>query len=227
MSEREPLPSCVDYWPAWVDDHQSLLDRLRDEISWEQHAITLFGRTVPMPRLTAWMGDSAYRYSGVVNEPAPWSDALAALRDRLSQALGVSFNSCLANLYRDGSDSMGFHSDDEPELGPEPTIASISLGCRRRFVLRHRVTGQRWSWDLGAGDLLVMRDESQRDYAHAVPKTSREIGPRMNLTFRPWKSPAIRPIEVISACVWSNRRLFPGSFGAPLTSAAISGPSRV
>ena len=96
----------------------------------------------------------------------------------------MDFNSCLANLYRDGSDSMGFHSDDEPELGPEPTIASVSLGARRRFVLRHRVTRERWTWDLGEGDLLVMRDESQRDYAHAVPKTTRPVGPRMNLTFR-------------------------------------------
>ena len=185
---RREGPGCVDYWPGWVDDHQSLLEQLRDEISWEQHGITVFGRTVPTPRLTAWMGDSAYSYSGVVNEPAPWPAALARLRDRLSEELGVGFNSCLANLYRDGSDSMGFHSDDEPELGPEPTIASISLGARRRFVLRHRVSRKRWSWDLGAGDLLVMRDESQRDYAHAVPKTTRPIGPRMNLTFREFLS---------------------------------------
>ena len=96
----------------------------------------------------------------------------------------MAFNSCLANLYRDGSDSMGYHSDNEPELGPEPTIASISLGARRRFVLRHRMTREQWAWELGEGDLLVMRDESQRDYAHAVPKTSRLVGPRMNLTFR-------------------------------------------
>jgi alkylated DNA repair dioxygenase AlkB len=180
-------PSCVDYWPGWVEDHESLLDRLQEEISWEQHEITLFGRTVPTPRLTAWMGDAAYRYSGIVNEPTPWPSALTAIRERLERELGVGFNSCLANLYRYGSDSMGFHSDDEPELGPEPTIASISLGARRRFVLRHRVSGERWIWDLGEGDLLVMRDESQRDYAHAVPKAARVIGPRMNLTFREFR----------------------------------------
>jgi alkylated DNA repair dioxygenase AlkB len=79
---------------------------------------------------------------------------------------------------------MGYHSDNEPELGPQPTIASISLGDRRRFVLRDRVSGERWSWDLGHGDLLVMRGESQSAFAHAVPKTSRPVGPRMNLTFR-------------------------------------------
>ncbi len=177
-------PDCVDHRPGWVPDHSTLLDRLSAEIAWEQHEITLFGRTVPTPRLTAWMGDAAYAYSGVVNSPMPWPPELAALRERLQTELGVDFNSCLANLYRDGSDSMGFHSDDEPELGPEPTIASVSLGARRRFVLRHRVTRERWVWDLGAGDLLVMRNESQRDYAHAVPRTTRPVGVRMNLTFR-------------------------------------------
>ena len=177
-------PRCVDHLPGWVDEPAGLFARLRAEIAWEQHEITLFGRTVPTPRLTCWMGDAAYAYSGVVNRPAPWPAALTALRERLNEELGVDLNSCLANLYRDGSDSMGFHSDDEPELGPEPTIASVSLGARRRFVLRHRVTRERWTWDLGEGDLLVMRDESQRDYAHAVPKTTRPIGPRLNLTFR-------------------------------------------
>jgi alkylated DNA repair dioxygenase AlkB len=181
---EQSAPACVDYRPGWVDDHQSLFDRLREEINWEQHEITVFGRTMPIPRLTAWVGDAAYRYSGIVNQPIPWTATLTGLRERLEQQVGAGFNSCLANLYRDGSDSMGFHSDDEPELGPEPTIASISLGARRRFVLRHRVSGERWSWDLGAGDLLVMRNESQQNYAHAVPKTAREVGPRMNLTFR-------------------------------------------
>ncbi len=184
MRLRWISPGCVDYRPGWVDDADRLFDRLRDEISWEQHEITLFGRTVPTPRLTAWMGDAAYRYSGIVNQPKPWPVALAAMRDRLRRELGVEFNSCLANLYRDGTDSMGYHSDDEPELGPQPTIASVSLGARRRFVLRHRGTREKWSWELGGGDLLVMRAESQRDYAHAVPKSARPIGPRMNLTFR-------------------------------------------
>ena len=177
-------PKCVDYYPGWVNDADQLFGVLRGDIAWEQHTITLYGRSVPTPRLTAWMADTAYRYSGIVNEPAPWPEPLAELRERLRNELGVSFNSCLANLYRDGADSMGYHSDDEPELGPRPTIASISLGDRRRFVLRHRMTRERWSWDLGHGDLLVMRDESQRDFAHAVPKTSRPVGPRMNLTFR-------------------------------------------
>jgi alkylated DNA repair dioxygenase AlkB len=131
-------PKCVDYYAGWVDNADQLFDVLRDHIAWEQHTITLYGRSAPTPRLTAWMADSTYRYSGIANEPAPWSEALAELREQLRNELGVDFNSCLANLYRDGSDSVGYHSDDEPELGPRPTIASISLGDRRRFVLRHR-----------------------------------------------------------------------------------------
>jgi alkylated DNA repair dioxygenase AlkB len=181
---RQDAPGCVDYFPGWVEDADRLFGVLQEQIAWEQHQLTLYGRSMPTPRLTAWIGDNAYRYSGIVNEPAPWPEALASLQERLRQELGVDFNSCLANLYRDGTDSMGYHSDNEPELGQRPTIASISLGNRRRFVLRHRTTGERWSWDLGQGDLLVMRDESQSDYAHAVPKTSRPVGPRMNLTYR-------------------------------------------
>ena len=184
MIDHEEQPPCIDYYSGWVADADQLFAMLRDEIAWEQHAVTLYGRTVRTPRLTAWMGDGAYRYSGIVNEPGPWPRALVEMRERLLRELGVDVNSCLANLYRDGTDSMGYHSDDEPELGPRPTIASVSLGDRRRFVLRHRTTGDRWSWDLGYGDLLVMRDESQSDYAHAVPKTSRPVRPRINLTFR-------------------------------------------
>ena len=177
-------PTCVDYRPGWVPHPDRVFAELQEAIGWEQHPIRVHGRTVLTPRLTAWMGDEAYTYSGLTNDPQPWPDALAALRERLSDELDNTFNSCLANLYRDGRDSMGYHSDDEPELGPRPVIASISLGARRRFALRHRESRQRWTWDLGEGDLLVMRDESQREYAHAVPKTARAVGPRMNLTFR-------------------------------------------
>lgn len=174
----------MEYLPGWVAQPDQVFAELRDTIGWEQHPIRVHGRTLLTPRLTAWMGDAAYSYSGLTNEPQPWPPALTDLRDLLGAELGLDFNSCLANLYRDGRDSMGYHADDEPELGPEPTIASVSLGDRRRFALRHRQSKQRWTWELGAGDLLVMRAESQRDYLHAVPKTTRVVGPRMNLTFR-------------------------------------------
>jgi len=184
LAEPVEGPGCVTYQPGWVAEPELVFDRLTNELTWEQLPITLFGRTVPTPRLTAWVGGAAYAYSGVINHPQPWPPTLRALRDRLIAELGAPFNSCLANLYRDGSDSMGYHSDDEPELGPRPVIASVSLGARRSFTLRHRISRQRWTWALGAGDLLVMRDEAQSDYAHAVPKTARPVGARMNLTFR-------------------------------------------
>jgi alkylated DNA repair dioxygenase AlkB len=178
------MPDCVRYVRGWLPAADTYFETLRREIAWEEHEITIFGRTMATPRLTAWIGEAVYSYSGIVNEPQAWPPAVLEIRDRLVSATGALFNSCLANLYRDGSDSMGYHSDDEPELGDRPWIASVSLGDRRTFVLRHRVSRQKWTWELGEGDLLVMKDESQADYAHAVPKTSKPIGERMNLTFR-------------------------------------------
>jgi alkylated DNA repair dioxygenase AlkB len=178
------LPGCVRYLPCWLSDPDADFDEFSHTISWEHNDITLFGRTTKLPRLTCWMGEAEYSYSGVRNAPHPMPQRLAAIRDDLARETGAPFNSCLANLYRDGSDSIGYHSDDEPELGPQPVIASVNLGAARRFVLRSLATGQRWSVDLGGGDLLIMSGESQSDYRHAVPKTKRAVGPRINLTFR-------------------------------------------
>lgn len=178
------LPRCVRYLPGWLPEPDADFAELSSAIGWEQQQITLFGRTTELPRLTCWMGEAEYHYSGVRNAPHPMPDRLAGIRAALAQETAAEFNSCLANLYRDGTDSIGFHSDDEPELGPQPTIASVNLGAPRRFVLRSVATGQRWSVDLGGGDLLLMTNESQSDYRHAVPKTKRAVGPRINLTFR-------------------------------------------
>ncbi len=177
-------PDCVRYLPGWVPEPARLFDELIDQISWEQRDITLFGRTMPTPRLTCWMGPHAYTYSHVRNEPRPMVAPIRRLAADLQRETGAVLDSCLANLYRDGRDSNGFHADDEPELGPEPTIVSVSLGARRRFVLRHQASRQRWVWELGHGDVLIMSGQSQRDYRHAIPKTARPVGPRMNLTFR-------------------------------------------
>jgi alkylated DNA repair dioxygenase AlkB len=160
---------------------------LRDAIAWERHRIRLFGRECDVPRLSCWIGDpdAHYRYSGTNFMPRPWTAALLVLRDQVQLACGTRFNSVLANCYRDGRDSMGWHSDDEPELGPEPVIASLSLGAPRRFLLRHRRdAGGRLALELGPGSLLVMRGATQSNYRHALPRTARAVGERINLTFR-------------------------------------------
>jgi len=164
-----------------------LFSGLRDGIPWSVHRIRLFGRDVDSPRLSCWIGDpgTGYTYSGTHFEPNPWPVALRAIRARLAGDLCIDFNSVLANLYRDGRDSMGWHSDDEPELGAQPAIASLSLGATRRFVLKHRSDPSvKCALELPHGSLLLMRGATQANYRHALPRTARPVGPRINLTFR-------------------------------------------
>jgi alkylated DNA repair dioxygenase AlkB len=174
------------HWLANTDADR-LLRGLRDDVPWEVHRIRLFGREHASPRLSCWIGDpgTGYRYSGSTFEPRPWLPALLELRERLCAELGTAFNSVLANLYRDGRDCMGWHSDDEAELGPEPVIASVSLGASRRFVLKHRREPQhKLEIALPHGSLLVMSGATQRNYRHALPRTAKPVGERINLTFR-------------------------------------------
>ena len=165
----------------------ALMAGLLEQVPWEVHRIRLFGREVASPRLSCWIGDAdaAYRYSGTRFQPRPWLPALAALRDRLASELAQPFNSVLANRYRSGADAMGWHSDDERELGPGPLIASVSLGATRRFLLRHRGDpAQRLALDLEQGSLLLMGGQTQQYWKHALPRTARPVGERINLTFR-------------------------------------------
>ncbi|UOQ98163.1 alpha-ketoglutarate-dependent dioxygenase AlkB [Hymenobacter sp. 5317J-9] len=175
-----------DFLPTAEAD--ALLARLTAEVAWEQRSIRLFGQEFPQPRLTAWYGDpeARYTYSGLAWEPRPWTPALLALRQRVAAACAAPFNSVLLNLYRDGRDSMGWHADDEPELGPAPVIASLSLGAPRRFRLRPRagLAHAPLSLDLVNGSLLLMRGATQQNWQHTLPKTTRPLGPRLNLTFR-------------------------------------------
>ncbi|MFT3808252.1 alpha-ketoglutarate-dependent dioxygenase AlkB family protein [Arenimonas sp.] len=160
---------------------------LRGEIPWENHRIRLFGREVASPRLSCWIGDegTGYRYSGSDFEPRDWTPASSRLREELRDSLALDFNSVLANLYRDGRDGMGWHSDDEPELGDRPVIASLSLGATRRFCLRRRDgTGDVLKLELPPGSLLLMQGDTQENYRHALPKTALAVGERINLTFR-------------------------------------------
>ncbi len=158
---------------------------LLEATPWRADRITVFGQERLMPRLTAWYGDFTYTYTGLANEPAPWTPELRSIKARAEELAGKAFNGVLMNLYRTGRDSVSWHSDDERELGPEPTIASISFGATRRFQFRrkgeHRV---RQSVDLHHGDVLIMRGRTQRLWQHQIPKTARPVGPRINLTFR-------------------------------------------
>lgn len=188
---RQPGDGESELWfsPDWLaqGNADALLHALRDSIQWETHRIRMFGREVDSPRLSSWIGDpgTAYRYSGMRFEPRPWPMALVDIRQRLVQELACDFNSVLANRYRDGRDYMGWHSDDEAELGARPVIASISLGATRRFVLKHRrQEGRKLEVELPHGSLLVMRGETQTHYRHALPRTMRTMDERINLTFR-------------------------------------------
>jgi alkylated DNA repair dioxygenase AlkB len=173
---------------AFTEPEASELFRaLRDGIDWQREEVVIFGQRRPVPRLVAWHGDpgARYCYSGTHHEPLPWTPALEQVRGRVQALAGCEFNAVLLNLYRDGRDGMGWHADDEPELGPEPVIASVSLGAVRRFCLRHRRhRAPRLDLSLPHGSLLLMSGPTQRNWVHAVPKTAVPVGERINLTFR-------------------------------------------
>lgn len=176
---------CRQWLSADVAD--ALLSSLKQALPWERHVIRIFGREVPSPRLSCWVGDAdaVYTYSRSRYEPRPWTAELQALRHRLERDTGGVFNSVLANWYRHGDDSMGWHADNEPELGARPLIASMSLGTTRRFLMRRREDHRdRHEWPLQHGDLLLMRGDVQSQWQHAVPKQRGAVGERINLTFR-------------------------------------------
>lgn len=182
------LPNGFDYYPGFIpaEAAQDLLEVLEPGLAWRQFPIRIFGREHLQPRLTAWCSDEGirYSYSGTRLEPEPWHPALKALRAELEMALGEPFNSVLANAYRNGQDAMGWHADDEPELGAEPLIASISLGQERVLRIRPRSGGKSLGIDLGHGSLLVMRGRSQAEWQHSIPRSRKPMGLRINLTYR-------------------------------------------
>ena len=177
------------YYPAWLDSAKAseLMAVLSDQLQWSQPAINIVGKRLLIPRLQAWYGDAGavMRYSGISMSPLDWHPSLLSLRQQLQAELGQAFNSVLANLYRDGSDSMGWHADNEKELGEQPFIVSISLGQSRRFSLKPLFMGaKRVDLMLEHGDMLTMSGDTQQYWHHAIPKTKKEIGARINLTFR-------------------------------------------
>lgn len=176
------------YAPQWCSATSAdrWLAALREEIPWATHRVRIYGRWLDSPRLSSWHGDpdAGYRYSGQRYQPLPWTPTLNTIRRALLDELQLDFNGVLANRYRDGNDSMGWHADDERELGPEPVIASLSLGAERRFCLKHRGHGQRLQLDLSHGSLLIMAGQTQRHWRHALPKQRGVAEERINLTFR-------------------------------------------
>lgn len=187
-----PMPSTeqLQYHPLLFDPQEQslLMNALQKEIPWKQEHIKLFGKTHPTPRLTAWHGDEhcVYKYSGVVNQPFPWTPSLLTIKSRIENlSNGTTFNCVLLNFYRDGSDKMGWHSDDEKELGPNPSIASVSFGATRRFDFKHKTeANNKFSIHLESGSLLLMQGDMQHHWLHQIPAQKRIQEPRINLTFR-------------------------------------------
>ena len=191
LAEGDARDDDVTLTVAWLSPARAdrAVAALVAEVPWRQDTITLLGRPVLQPRLSAWLGeeDAVYTYSGLTLAPAPWTPEVRALRDLARDATGEAFDSVLLNLYRDGNDSMGLHADDEPELGPSPCIASVSLGATRAFVLKPKRKKSGVApirVELPHGSLLVMRGATQRHWVHGVPKQPRITAPRINLTFR-------------------------------------------
>ena len=161
------------------------LKALETEISWQQGTVNLFGRTIPSPRLSAWYGNRSYTYSQKTWAPAPWTNQLLKIKTHVEALSKAKFNGVLLNLYRTGQDSMGWHSDDEIELGKLPKIASLSLGAERKFLLRPRdKSAKSYSIPLPHNSLLIMAGETQENWQHSIPKTTKAVGHRINLTFR-------------------------------------------
>jgi alkylated DNA repair dioxygenase AlkB len=178
----------VYYAPQLFTESESncYFEKLQQEVSWKQEQIKLFGKEITIPRLTAWYGDKAYTYSGLKNAPQPLFPILSDIKDKVQQIAGANYNSVLLNLYRSGYDSMGWHSDDEPELDLTQGIASVSFGAERKFGFRYRhgKLHKNTYLTLQHGSLMLMHGNTQQNWQHALPKTAKPVGPRVNLTFR-------------------------------------------
>jgi alkylated DNA repair dioxygenase AlkB len=185
-----PLPDAtIAFYPDFLKKNQAneMFETLYKETPWQQDPITVFGKTYPQPRLTALYGNKGlpYSYSNITMHPHPLTQEMNLLLNNIKAVCSTEFTSVLMNLYRNGSDSNGWHSDDEKELGTDPVIASLSLGATRMFHLRHKFDkSQRHKMELTHGSLLLMSGKTQHFWQHQIPKTKKEVAPRINLTFR-------------------------------------------
>jgi alkylated DNA repair dioxygenase AlkB len=185
---KEIEHGAYDFFPAFFSAKESddVFNNLKNDITWKQESMKMYGREINFPRLTAWYGDNdkPYSFSGITLKPNPWNAALQKIKEKIEPEAGVIFNSVLLNRYRNGNDSISWHTDAEKELGRNPVIASVNFGATRIFQLRHINTKEKIEIELTHGSLLIMKGELQHFWQHQVPKTSKVVGERINLTFR-------------------------------------------
>jgi alkylated DNA repair dioxygenase AlkB len=176
------------YLPNFYNKEQAdnYLILLRNSIQWKQESMNMYGKTIEFPRLTAWYGDNdkPYTFSGITLSPNEWTKELLDIKKLIEPVCKVNFNSVLLNRYRDGNDSISWHTDAEKELGQNPVIASVNFGGTRKFQLRHIKTKEKIEIELSHGSLLIMQGELQHFWQHQVPKTKQVVKERINLTFR-------------------------------------------
>ncbi len=183
------LPNAeIEYFPSFfsLEESNDLFEKLKTEVQWQQDTITVFGHSHLQPRLTALYGNEGkpYGYSNIVMQPHQWSPLIMYIKNEVEKVCGENFTTVLLNLYRDGQDSNGWHADNEKELGRNPIIASISFGAERVFQLKHNSQDIKQNITLENGSLLIMKGTTQHFWKHQIPKTKKEISPRINLTFR-------------------------------------------
>lgn len=194
LFKSEPIPlhlpdAEIMYYPRFFDKQEAdvIFAQLATDIPWQQDDIKVFGKVHPQPRLTALFGNEgkSYSYSNIKMQPHPWNPILEKIKSQVEHVAETKFTTVLLNLYRDGKDSNGWHADNEKELGTNPIIASLSFGAERVFQLKHNsILGLKQNILLEHGSLLVMKGTTQHFWKHQIPKTSKIIGSRINLTFR-------------------------------------------
>jgi alkylated DNA repair dioxygenase AlkB len=167
---------------SFISNHTEIMSTLLGELPLKQEEINFGYGPVPMPRLISWHGDKPYKYSGKTFQPSPWTETLISLKSNIEEYSNATFNSVLVNYYRDGKDSISWHADDEPEIDNR-CIASISLGGSRSFHMKNNLSGELIKYSLGYGDLFLMYN-CQKTWKHSIPKTKKQVSPRLNLTFR-------------------------------------------
>jgi alkylated DNA repair dioxygenase AlkB len=194
ISNLLPKQGCINYYPELVSPIQcfSLYDQLKQSIDWQADQIFMFGKKIVTKRKVAWVADPtcSYTYSGVQKHPDPWTPELLLIKYQVEKVAGCTFNACLLNLYHNGSESMGWHSDDERELNANAAIASVSLGGTRKFAFKHKLDKTTHSLFLENGSALIMHPPTQQFWQHSLLKTKQPVAARINLTFR-----AIQPSQ--------------------------------